>query len=148
MKGNLMGGSTRPDPVGSEVADGTRRSAVISRRSLLVGMAAFGLAACIPKGTWRGVGTVVGVDDPAPVDGVPQGLFALGVASGDPTPGGVVLWTRLAPSPLAAAGGMPDQNLFVRWQVANDDQFQDLVADGIVMTSASVANMTPIICAI
>jgi len=27
--------------------------------------------------------------------------FTLGVASGDPTPTGVVLWTRLAPRPLA-----------------------------------------------
>ena len=32
--------------------------------------------------------------------------FALGVASGDPLPGGVILWTRLAPDPLRG-GGMP-----------------------------------------
>ena len=30
--------------------------------------------------------------------------FALGVASGDPTPDGVVLWTRLAPDPLNGGG--------------------------------------------
>jgi hypothetical protein len=35
--------------------------------------------------------------------------FTLGVASGDPLPDGVVLWTRLAPGPLAedGPGGMP-----------------------------------------
>ena len=33
--------------------------------------------------------------------------FTLGVASGDPAADGVVLWTRLAPSPLEHAGGMP-----------------------------------------
>src|SRR5262249_25506519 len=33
--------------------------------------------------------------------------FSLGVASGDPTDTGVVLWTRLAPLPLDEAGGMP-----------------------------------------
>ena len=33
--------------------------------------------------------------------------FTLGVASGDPTDDGVVLWTRLAPDPLAPGGGMP-----------------------------------------
>jgi PhoD-like phosphatase, N-terminal domain len=27
--------------------------------------------------------------------------FTLGVASGDPTPDGIVLWTRLAPDPVA-----------------------------------------------
>ena len=32
--------------------------------------------------------------------------FTLGVASGDPTPTGVVLWTRLAPRPLDPDGGM------------------------------------------
>lgn len=35
--------------------------------------------------------------------------FSLGVASGDPLPDGVVLWTRLAPDPVSedGAGGMP-----------------------------------------
>ena len=41
--------------------------------------------------------------------------FTLGaVASGDPTPdAGVVLWTRLAPRPLAADGSMPDRRVTV-----------------------------------
>ena len=39
--------------------------------------------------------------------------FTLGVASGDPDPDGFVLWTRLAPTPLAedGLGGMPDRNV-------------------------------------
>ena len=43
--------------------------------------------------------------------------FRLGVASGDPLPDGVVLWTRLAPKPLAddGHGGMPDRKVPVRW---------------------------------
>src|SRR5688500_7073131 len=42
--------------------------------------------------------------------------FSLGVASGDPLPDGVVLWTRLAPDPLAedGRGGMPDSTVAVR----------------------------------
>ena len=43
---------------------------------------------------------------PRPPADLPAGLFALGVASGDPCPTGVVLWTRLAPAPLDG-GGMP-----------------------------------------
>jgi len=39
--------------------------------------------------------------------------FTLGVASGDPVPDGVVLWTRLAPDPLRG-GGMPPQRVPVR----------------------------------
>src|SRR5207245_6610971 len=39
--------------------------------------------------------------------------FAMGVASGDPLPDGVVLWTRLAPKPLEG-GGMPMASVEVR----------------------------------
>ena len=31
--------------------------------------------------------------------------FSLGVASGDPSPDGFVLWTKLAPKPLERGGG-------------------------------------------
>ncbi|NEE00045.1 alkaline phosphatase D family protein [Phytoactinopolyspora halotolerans] len=59
--------------------------------------------------------------------------FSLGVASGDPTPDGVVLWTRLAPDPLAAdgRGGMPDQTVAVQWQIASDPRFRDVVHGGV-----------------
>lgn len=59
-------------------------------------------------------------------DGAP---FALGVASGDPAPDGVVLWTRLAPDPLAAdgRGGMSDRTVPVGWQLAEDEQFRRVV---------------------
>ena len=58
--------------------------------------------------------------------------FTLGVASGDPTPDGVVLWTRLAPEPLApdGAGGMPAKQLAVAWQVATDEKFANVVKAG------------------
>ncbi|GAA2582911.1 alkaline phosphatase D family protein [Actinomadura fulvescens] len=54
---------------------------------------------------------------------VPSGLFTLGVASGDPSPEGVVLWTRLAPAPVEG-GGMPSQTVAVRWEVARDRRFR------------------------
>ena len=46
--------------------------------------------------------------------------FSLGVASGDPSPDGMVLWTRLAPAPLIG-GGMPTESVDVEWQVAEDE---------------------------
>jgi alkaline phosphatase D len=55
--------------------------------------------------------------------------FALGVASGDPTPDGVVLWTRLAPDPLSG-GGMPAENVEVEWRIARDDRMKDVVRRG------------------
>jgi alkaline phosphatase D len=55
--------------------------------------------------------------------------FTLGVASGDPWPDGVVLWTRLAPDPLNG-GGMPMANAPVAWEVAHDEHFTSLASTG------------------
>ena len=59
-------------------------------------------------------------------DGSP---FSLGVASGDPSDDGVVLWTRLAPDPLNG-GGMPPAPVVVRWEVAEDDGMRRVVKRG------------------
>ncbi|WP_435101492.1 alkaline phosphatase D family protein [Halarchaeum sp. P4] len=56
--------------------------------------------------------------------------FTLGVASGDPLPDSVVLWTRLAPEPLAEDGGMPDKNVVVQWKVATDADMSNVVGTG------------------
>jgi alkaline phosphatase D len=55
--------------------------------------------------------------------------FTLGVASGDPLPEGVVLWTRLAPDPLHG-GGMPPNPVRVEWEVAADEGFRQIVRQG------------------
>src|SRR5260221_2812186 len=69
----------------------------LTRRSLLrVAGAAAGLIAapalvgCVGGPSWRN-------GDP----------FSLGVAAGEPTPDGFVLWTRLAPEPLAPDPATP-----------------------------------------
>lgn len=56
--------------------------------------------------------------------------FTLGIASGDPLPDSVVLWTRLAPEPLAPFGGMDYAKVPVRWEVARDERFQRVVRRG------------------
>ena len=60
--------------------------------------------------------------------------FKLGVASGEPAADSVVLWTRLAPSPLNAdgQGGMANADVTVDWQVSTTDTFGSLVASGSV----------------
>ena len=56
--------------------------------------------------------------------------FSLGVASGDPWPDGFVIWTRLAPEPLAEHAGMPMQAVPVRWEVADDPGFKHITRQG------------------
>ena len=58
--------------------------------------------------------------------------FTLGVASGDPTPDGIVLWTRLAPEPLAENGGMRPEVYGVRYELAADKEFTRIVRRGSV----------------
>jgi len=67
-------------------------------------------------------------------------VFTLGVASGEPRPSSVVLWTRLAPQPMQADGGMPDHNISVRWEVAHDEGFGRIAQRGSVDTDASRAH--------
>lgn len=65
---------------------------------------------------------------PTPVD-LAVDPFTLGVASGDPTPDAVILWTRLAIEPLTG-GAMPDERFDVGWEVATDATFANVVASG------------------
>jgi alkaline phosphatase D len=66
--------------------------------------------------------------------------FTLGVASGDPLPNSVILWTRLAPDPLTVGGGMPDQSVEVDWTVATDEAMSDTVTSGTVTAEAAHAH--------
>ncbi|MEV4329109.1 alkaline phosphatase D family protein [Streptomyces sp. NPDC049597] len=56
--------------------------------------------------------------------------FTLGVASGDPQPSSVVLWTRLAPSPLEPGSGLPQTRFPVRWELAHDARFTRIAKRG------------------
>jgi len=57
--------------------------------------------------------------------------FTLGVASGYPSPDSVVLWTRLAPSPLEPGGGLPAEAFPVEWTIATDERMRSVVQRGI-----------------
>ncbi|WP_198664413.1 alkaline phosphatase D family protein [Jiangella endophytica] len=66
--------------------------------------------------------------------------FTLGIASGDPLPDGVVLWTRLAPEPLATFGGMDGRiSVPVRWELAEDESFHRVVRRGNVLARPEFA---------
>ena len=56
--------------------------------------------------------------------------FELGVASGDPLPDGVVLWTRLNEEAVAQAAGRARSRIPVRWEIAEDETFRRMVRTG------------------
>ncbi|MEV5810942.1 alkaline phosphatase D family protein [Streptomyces mutabilis] len=56
--------------------------------------------------------------------------FTLGVASGDPLPDSVLLWTRLAPEPFLEDGGMGTERVTVEWEVAVDEYFAAVLFRG------------------
>lgn len=68
--------------------------------------------------------------------------FTLGVASGDPLADRVVLWTRLAPEPLApdGSGGMAPEPFTVFWEIANDENFSSIVRAGAAVADPSLAH--------
>lgn len=66
--------------------------------------------------------------------------FKLGVASGDPLPDSVVLWTRLAPNPLTGNGGMPSVNIPVQWKLATDPNMKNVVLQGTAVATPELAH--------
>jgi alkaline phosphatase D len=66
-------------------------------------------------------------------------VFSLGVASGEPVPDGIVIWTRLARDPLNG-GGMPNEPLKVRWEVSADENMTRIVRSGVTLARPELAH--------
>jgi alkaline phosphatase D len=70
--------------------------------------------------------------------------FSLGVAAGDPTPEGFVIWTRLAPEPLsadpAAPGGIAAGDVSVGYEIASDESMRSIVQRGTCSAEAAFAH--------
>ena len=112
----------------------------LTRRAFLVGAAASGAlvaAGCSSDGGGgESSGATTTTATTLPVPDLPGDPFTLGVASGDPLSDRVVLWTRLAPEPLAARGGMPrGLDVPVRWEVQTLAG-REPVADGVTVAPA------------
>jgi len=66
--------------------------------------------------------------------------FTMGVASGDPDHLGFVIWTRLAPEPFAAGGGMPPKAVEVRWEIAADESMSKVLARGTELATPQLGH--------
>jgi alkaline phosphatase D len=61
-------------------------------------------------------------------------VFAHGVASGDPLPDAVLLWTRVTPAPDATPGSGVGPTVAVTWEISADPAFASIVGSGTVST--------------
>ncbi|NGY65214.1 phosphodiesterase [Lentzea sp. NEAU-D13] len=106
----------------------------VHRRTFILGGAAVASSIALPSAGATGVR--------ATATSLPHDPFQLGVASGDPSADGFVLWTRLAPAPLNpdGRGGMPSSNVDVQWQVATDGNFATIVASGTTTATPASAH--------
>ncbi len=124
-------------------------AAGLSRRRFLGLLATGAAAACTGGGgdSSRTSGTVGTTEPPttvvavaAPPDpGLVTNPFTLGVASGDPLPDAVVLWTRLAPQPIGG-GGMPAVDVPIAWEIAVDESFEFLIRSEVVTAALADAH--------
>lgn len=73
---------------------------------------------------------------PARATGQPP-AFLHGVASGDPLPDGILLWTRVTPAPEAIPGSGTGPDTTVSWVVAKDKALTNIVAKGSVTATAA-----------
>ncbi|MEU4095591.1 alkaline phosphatase D family protein [Streptomyces sp. NPDC026673] len=72
----------------------------------------------------------------APASAAAAPVFLHGVASGDPLPDGVLLWTRVTPAPEAVPGSGLGPATEVGWAVARDKAFTSVVATGTATATA------------
>ncbi|MEW2619630.1 alkaline phosphatase D family protein [Streptomyces sp. NPDC048106] len=63
--------------------------------------------------------------------------FLHGVASGDPLPDGILLWTRVTPSPDATPGSGVGPDTVVSWVVATDKALTQIVSQGSTTATAA-----------
>ncbi|MEV4684858.1 alkaline phosphatase D family protein [Streptomyces kurssanovii] len=104
----------------------SRFSSTPSRRTVVKAAAATAVAAPVLAAT----ASPAGAADQAPV-------FLHGIASGDPLPDGVLLWTRVTPSADALPGSGRGADTEVAWEVAEDLGFTRIAARGTTVSKAA-----------
>ncbi len=102
---------------------------IVGRRELLAGTAALVGTALV--GSTLASASTQTADTAEP--------FLLGVASGDPLPDGVVLWTRLVRD-VFDTRSMSADPVAVGWQIAEDERFRKIARSGTVMARPQLAH--------
>ncbi len=108
----------------------------LTRRGFLAAAVAAAIAACSDDGSTAAPGSTSTTASSttttrAPID-LSSDPFTLGVASGDPLPDRVVLWTMLT------GDSLPDSDIDVEWEIGRDAELSDVVAHGTATAAAAL----------
>jgi alkaline phosphatase D len=107
---------------------------MLTRRQVLTGAAAATGAALLPSSSWA-ASSAAQTGPASSWGGSTSAPFLAGVASGDPLPTSVVLWTR-----LITDNGLPNRPIEVSWQVARDESFRHVVRHGVAVAQPKLAH--------
>ncbi|TQK43906.1 alkaline phosphatase D [Streptomyces sp. SLBN-118] len=106
----------------------SRLSSTPSRRTVVKAAAATAVVAAPALAVAASAASASAAEGPA---------FLHGIASGDPLPDGVLLWTRITPTPDAVPGSGKGPDTAVSWEVAEDNAFTKVVARGATTSKAA-----------
>ncbi|MGP6175273.1 alkaline phosphatase D family protein [Corynebacterium sp. A21] len=121
------------------------RPSWFNRRALLRSTLALGVTAAIPSSMSRVDATGFGNNhpeleshhEPVPYDPREHSMFMHGVASGDPLPTSVMLWTRVTPSPEAVPGSGIGPDVPLTWEISTNPEFLGDFFQGQVTATAA-----------
>ncbi|MEV7385242.1 alkaline phosphatase D family protein [Streptomyces sp. NPDC091215] len=126
----------RPSSSDDRGTNGIRR-----RRFLGAGAATLGAAGAVATGQLLTGNASASVGGSTATDGagtsVSGSVFKLGVASGDPLPNAIVLWTRVVPANPGSSGILPP-SVAVTWELASDSGFTKILKSGTVNATSSL----------
>ena len=100
----------------------------MERRTFLQSSTALAMVSGLSKPSWAA--TPHFADDP----------FTLGVASGEPSPYGMTLWTRLAPKLLDPDGGVDAVPVAVAFAIADNEKLANPIASGEAIAVPEMAH--------
>jgi len=98
-----------------------KQAGQVTRRGILGALTAASMTACAPANM-----QTLSSDKP-----MARGTFAHGIASGDPTPTQIILWTRITPEDASIL------SVSVTWEIATQKDFKSIVTSGSVDTNAT-----------
>ncbi|MDZ7675343.1 MAG: alkaline phosphatase D family protein [Acidimicrobiales bacterium] len=108
----------------------------LTRRGFLAGVVATAAFGACSDDDSSGSGATAPDTSTSSAPAFTSNPFTLGVASGDPLPDAIVLWTMLRPED----GELPDEDVAVEWEIGPDEELTEITASGSATAIAALGH--------